>query len=166
MHGHTLCLLRGRTKPTEMLTSGFFAWQLPMELPASGHYSFFRLWEELFKLLHVLNYISPFSSLTLLLATIIPGGSAGVSSSIHPSYRSPGRPRASSGGDGRVIENGVIGSRGGARVRGVMPDHWEQAFSDPGESHYIEWVSRCSLEMCCSVDRPRLAVSPSLQSLC
>ncbi|XP_062283682.1 membrane-associated guanylate kinase, WW and PDZ domain-containing protein 2 [Scomber scombrus] len=65
------------------------------------------------------------------------GGSAGVSGSIHPSYRSPGRPRAYSGGDGRVIENGVIGSRGGARVRGVMPDHWEQAYSDT-ESQYID----------------------------
>ncbi|XP_032377348.1 membrane-associated guanylate kinase, WW and PDZ domain-containing protein 1 isoform X3 [Etheostoma spectabile] len=66
------------------------------------------------------------------------GGSAGVSSSVPPSHRSPGRPRASSSGDGRAIENGVIGSRGGARGRGVMPDHWEQAFSDPGESHYID----------------------------
>ncbi|XP_042265432.1 membrane-associated guanylate kinase, WW and PDZ domain-containing protein 3 isoform X1 [Thunnus maccoyii] len=66
------------------------------------------------------------------------GGSAGVSSSIHPSYRSSGRPRASSGGDSHAIENGIISSRGGARVRGVMPDHWEQAFSDPGESHYID----------------------------
>ncbi|XP_008276372.1 membrane-associated guanylate kinase, WW and PDZ domain-containing protein 2 [Stegastes partitus] len=66
------------------------------------------------------------------------GGSAGVSSSIPLCHRSPGRPRASSsGGDGRVIENGIIGSRSGARVRGVMPDHWEQAFSDPGESLYI-----------------------------
>ncbi|XP_039655959.1 membrane-associated guanylate kinase, WW and PDZ domain-containing protein 2 isoform X2 [Perca fluviatilis] len=66
------------------------------------------------------------------------GGSAGVNSSVPPSHRSPGRPRASSSGDGRAIENGVIGSRSGARVRGVMPDHWEQAFSDPGESHYID----------------------------
>ncbi|XP_070765905.1 membrane-associated guanylate kinase, WW and PDZ domain-containing protein 3 [Enoplosus armatus] len=66
------------------------------------------------------------------------GGSAGLSSSVPPSHRSPGRPRASSSGDGRAIENGIIGGRGGARVRGVMPDHWEQAFSDPGESHYID----------------------------
>ncbi|XP_068453317.1 membrane-associated guanylate kinase, WW and PDZ domain-containing protein 3 isoform X2 [Clinocottus analis] len=66
------------------------------------------------------------------------GGSAGVSSSIPTSHRSPGRPRASSSGDGRVVENGVIGSRSGARVRGVMPDHWEQAFSDTGEPHYID----------------------------
>ncbi|XP_031701062.1 membrane-associated guanylate kinase, WW and PDZ domain-containing protein 1 isoform X1 [Anarrhichthys ocellatus] len=66
------------------------------------------------------------------------GGSAGVSSSIPTSHRSPGRPRASSSGDGRVLENGIIGSRSGARVRGVMPDHWEQAFSDTGESHYID----------------------------
>ncbi|XP_078025961.1 membrane-associated guanylate kinase, WW and PDZ domain-containing protein 3 [Epinephelus lanceolatus] len=65
------------------------------------------------------------------------GGSAGVSS-VPPSHRSPGRPRASSSGDGRIIENGIIGSRSGARLRGVMPDHWEQAFSDPGESHYID----------------------------
>ncbi|XP_061591226.1 membrane-associated guanylate kinase, WW and PDZ domain-containing protein 1-like isoform X2 [Cololabis saira] len=61
------------------------------------------------------------------------GGSAGVS------HRSPGRPRASSSGeDGRVVENGIIGHRSGARIRGVMPDHWEQAFSDPGEPLYIE----------------------------
>ncbi|XP_039863866.1 membrane-associated guanylate kinase, WW and PDZ domain-containing protein 1 isoform X2 [Simochromis diagramma] len=67
------------------------------------------------------------------------GGSAGVSSSIPLGHRSPGRTRASSsGGDGHVIENGIISSRSGARVRGVMPDHWEQAFSDPGESVYIE----------------------------
>ncbi|XP_074499615.1 membrane-associated guanylate kinase, WW and PDZ domain-containing protein 1 [Sebastes fasciatus] len=66
------------------------------------------------------------------------GGSAGVSSSVPPSHRSPGRPRASSSGDGRVVENGIIGSRSGARVRGVMPDHWDQAFSDPGESHYTD----------------------------
>ncbi|XP_071333150.1 membrane-associated guanylate kinase, WW and PDZ domain-containing protein 3 isoform X2 [Trachinotus anak] len=67
------------------------------------------------------------------------GGSAGVSGSILPTHRSPGRPRAySSGGDGHAIENGIIGSRSGARVRAVMPDHWEQAFSDPGESYYID----------------------------
>ncbi|XP_029993661.1 membrane-associated guanylate kinase, WW and PDZ domain-containing protein 2 isoform X3 [Sphaeramia orbicularis] len=64
------------------------------------------------------------------------GGSAGVSGSVPFGRRSPGRPRASSGGDGRVIQNGVIGGRRGAR--GVMPDHWEQAFSDPGESNYID----------------------------
>ncbi|XP_038579739.1 LOW QUALITY PROTEIN: membrane-associated guanylate kinase, WW and PDZ domain-containing protein 1 [Micropterus salmoides] len=66
------------------------------------------------------------------------GGSAGLSSSVTPSHRTPGRPRASSSGDGRVVENGIIISRSGVRVRGVMPDHWEQAFSDPGESHYID----------------------------
>ncbi|TMS15827.1 Membrane-associated guanylate kinase, WW and PDZ domain-containing protein 1 [Larimichthys crocea] len=66
------------------------------------------------------------------------GGSAGVSSSIPHIHRSPGRPRASSSGDGRAIENGIIGSRSIARVRGVMPDHWEMAFSDPGDSHYID----------------------------
>ncbi|KAM9856009.1 membrane-associated guanylate kinase, WW and PDZ domain-containing protein 3 [Aulostomus maculatus] len=66
------------------------------------------------------------------------GGSAGVSSSIHPSYRSPSRLQAPNGRDGHAVENGVIGGRGGASVRGVMPDHWEQAFSDPGESHYID----------------------------
>ena len=76
-----------------------------------------------------------------LSCAVIPGGSAGVSSSVHPIHRSPGRPRASSSGDGRAVENGIIGGRSGARVRGVMPDHWELAFSDPGESHYIEWVS-------------------------
>ncbi|KAM9351021.1 membrane-associated guanylate kinase, WW and PDZ domain-containing protein 3 [Symphorus nematophorus] len=63
------------------------------------------------------------------------GGSAGVSGGIPPLHQSPRRPRASSSGDGRVIENGIIGSRSGARVRGVMPDHWELAFSDPGESY-------------------------------
>ncbi|XP_041656379.1 membrane-associated guanylate kinase, WW and PDZ domain-containing protein 2 isoform X2 [Cheilinus undulatus] len=66
------------------------------------------------------------------------GGSAGLSSSIPHSHRSPRRPRASSSGDGHVVENGIIGSRRGARVRGVMPDHWELAFSDPGESLYVE----------------------------
>ncbi|XP_047467132.1 membrane-associated guanylate kinase, WW and PDZ domain-containing protein 2 isoform X2 [Mugil cephalus] len=67
------------------------------------------------------------------------GGSAGVSGGIPLGHRSPARPRASSsGGDGCVIENGIIGSRSCARVRGVMPDHWEQAFSDPGEPLYIE----------------------------
>ncbi|XP_047196041.1 membrane-associated guanylate kinase, WW and PDZ domain-containing protein 1 isoform X1 [Hippoglossus stenolepis] len=74
-----------------------------------------------------------------LLLTIIAGGSAGLSSSVRPSHRSPGRPRASSsGGEGSPIVNGIIISRSGARVRAVMPDHWEQAFSDPGESHYID----------------------------
>ncbi|XP_043975201.1 membrane-associated guanylate kinase, WW and PDZ domain-containing protein 3 isoform X2 [Gambusia affinis] len=64
------------------------------------------------------------------------GGSAGVSIPI--GHRSPGRPRASSsGGEGHGVENGIIGSRRGARIRGMMPDHWEQAFSDPGESLYI-----------------------------
>ncbi|XP_040902407.1 membrane-associated guanylate kinase, WW and PDZ domain-containing protein 3 [Toxotes jaculatrix] len=73
------------------------------------------------------------------------GGSAGVSSSVPPSHRSPGRPRASSsGGDGCAIENGIICSRSGARVRAVMPDHWEQAFSDPGESHYDRNPKRTS----------------------
>ncbi|XP_054901802.1 membrane-associated guanylate kinase, WW and PDZ domain-containing protein 3 isoform X1 [Poeciliopsis prolifica] len=64
------------------------------------------------------------------------GGSAGVSIPI--GHRSPGRPRASSsGGEGQDVENGIVGSRRGARIRGMMPDHWEQAFSDPGESLYI-----------------------------
>ncbi|XP_017265182.1 membrane-associated guanylate kinase, WW and PDZ domain-containing protein 1 isoform X2 [Kryptolebias marmoratus] len=67
------------------------------------------------------------------------GGSGGVRSSIPLGHRSPGRPRASSsGGENHVIENGIIGSRRGGRIRGVMPDHWEQAFSDPGESLDIE----------------------------
>ncbi|XP_037335603.2 membrane-associated guanylate kinase, WW and PDZ domain-containing protein 1 isoform X2 [Pungitius pungitius] len=59
-------------------------------------------------------------------------GSAGVGSSIPTSRRSPGRPRAFSQGDGHVVENGFAG------VRGAMPDHWEQAFSDTGESPYID----------------------------
>ncbi|XP_070400951.1 membrane-associated guanylate kinase, WW and PDZ domain-containing protein 1 isoform X4 [Nothobranchius furzeri] len=67
------------------------------------------------------------------------GGSGGVRRGNPAVHRSPGRPRASSsGGVGHVAENGIIGSRRGARIRGVMPDHWEQAFSDPGESLYIE----------------------------
>ncbi|XP_034550774.1 membrane-associated guanylate kinase, WW and PDZ domain-containing protein 1 [Notolabrus celidotus] len=66
------------------------------------------------------------------------GGSVGISSSIPHRHWSPRRPRASSSGDGRVVENGFIGGRSGARVRRVMPDHWELAFSDPGESHYVE----------------------------
>nr|XP_020467458.1 membrane-associated guanylate kinase, WW and PDZ domain-containing protein 2-like isoform X2 [Monopterus albus] len=65
------------------------------------------------------------------------GDSAGHSSSIPTVRRSPGRPRASSN-SGHAIENGIISSRGGARVRGVTPDRWEQAFSDPGESLYID----------------------------
>ncbi|XP_038165342.1 membrane-associated guanylate kinase, WW and PDZ domain-containing protein 3 isoform X1 [Cyprinodon tularosa] len=65
------------------------------------------------------------------------GGSAGVGIPI--GHRSPGRPRASSsGGEGHGLENGIIGSRRGARIRGMMYDHWEQAFSDPGEPLYIE----------------------------
>lgn len=68
------------------------------------------------------------------------GGSAGISSGVPHIHRSLGRPRASSNGGSRgAVENGIIGSsRGGARVRGVMPDHWELAFSDPGEPHYID----------------------------
>ncbi|XP_020560488.1 membrane-associated guanylate kinase, WW and PDZ domain-containing protein 2 isoform X3 [Oryzias latipes] len=69
-------------------------------------------------------------------------GLSGNSSVIHNipfGHRSPGRPRASSTGeDGFPLENGFISSKSGARIRGVMPDHWEQAFSDPGEPLYIE----------------------------
>ncbi|KAK5864136.1 hypothetical protein PBY51_001099 [Eleginops maclovinus] len=65
------------------------------------------------------------------------GGSAGVSSSVPPPQRYPSRPRASSsGGESRGLENGIIGRR--PRLRGVTPDHWEQAFSDPGDSHYSD----------------------------
>ncbi|KAM9341830.1 membrane-associated guanylate kinase, WW and PDZ domain-containing protein 3 [Pholidichthys leucotaenia] len=65
--------------------------------------------------------------------------SAGVSGSNPLGHRSPGRPRASSsGGDSRATPNGIISGRRGSRVRGVTPDHWEQAFSDPGEAAYIE----------------------------
>lgn len=75
----------------------------------------------------------------LIAFPVATGGSGGVRNNIPPSRRSPGRPRASSrGGDGHVIENGIIGSRRGGRIRGVMPDHWEQAFSDPGETVDIE----------------------------
>ncbi|KAM8830531.1 membrane-associated guanylate kinase, WW and PDZ domain-containing protein 3 isoform 2-T2 [Synchiropus picturatus] len=66
------------------------------------------------------------------------GGSAGVSSGLRPRHRSPRRPRTSSGGEGHVMENGVNGYRVGSRVRGVTPDHWEEAVSDHGESHYID----------------------------
>ncbi|XP_028308707.1 membrane-associated guanylate kinase, WW and PDZ domain-containing protein 2 isoform X2 [Gouania willdenowi] len=70
---------------------------------------------------------------------ILSGGLAGVSSSFPPSHHSAGRPRASSsGGDGRVMQNGVIGGRSSGRIRGVIADPWEQAFSEPGESLYIE----------------------------
>ncbi|KAM3617489.1 uncharacterized protein V6R79_006876 [Siganus canaliculatus] len=66
-------------------------------------------------------------------------GLSGVNSSIPLTHRSPGRPRASSSSDGRTLENGIIGnSRSNARVRGVMPDHWELAFSDPGEPHFVD----------------------------
>ncbi|XP_061760087.1 membrane-associated guanylate kinase, WW and PDZ domain-containing protein 3 [Nerophis ophidion] len=44
---------------------------------------------------------------------------------------SPSRRRASS-----VIENGMVCNMGGARGRGMLPDHWEQAFSDPGACRY------------------------------
>ncbi|KAM6981874.1 membrane-associated guanylate kinase, WW and PDZ domain-containing protein 3-like [Tautogolabrus adspersus] len=66
------------------------------------------------------------------------GGSLGISSSVPHSHRSPRRPRTASGGDGRVVENGILSGRSGARLRGVMPDHWELAVSDPGESHHVE----------------------------
>ncbi|KAK5895270.1 hypothetical protein CesoFtcFv8_011877 [Champsocephalus esox] len=47
----------------------------------------------------------------------------------------PGRPRASSsGGESRGFESGMIGRR----LRGVTPDLWEQAFSDPGDSYYSD----------------------------
>lgn len=77
-----------------------------------------------------------------ILLPVSAGGSGGVRSSVPLGHRSPGRPRAaSSGGDGHVVENGVIGGRRGGRIRGVMPDHWEQAFSDPGEALDIKWVA-------------------------
>ncbi|XP_071059799.1 membrane-associated guanylate kinase, WW and PDZ domain-containing protein 2 [Pseudochaenichthys georgianus] len=63
------------------------------------------------------------------------GGSAGLSSSVPPPHRPPGRPRASSsGGESRGFESGMIGRR----LRGVTPDLWEQAFSDPGDSYYSD----------------------------
>ncbi|XP_029911726.1 membrane-associated guanylate kinase, WW and PDZ domain-containing protein 2 isoform X2 [Myripristis murdjan] len=66
------------------------------------------------------------------------GGSAGVSSGVPPVHQSPGRPRRSSGGDGSAVESSVIGGRGGTRLRALMADRWEQAFSDPGEPYYID----------------------------
>ncbi|XP_067382134.1 membrane-associated guanylate kinase, WW and PDZ domain-containing protein 3 isoform X4 [Channa argus] len=69
----------------------------------------------------------------------VSGGSAGLNSRVPDVHRPPGRPRAaSSGGDGRAVVNGIISNRSGARIRSATPDHWEQAFSDPGESHYID----------------------------
>ncbi|XP_034097208.1 LOW QUALITY PROTEIN: membrane-associated guanylate kinase, WW and PDZ domain-containing protein 1 [Gymnodraco acuticeps] len=63
------------------------------------------------------------------------GGSAGLSSSVPPPHRPAGRPRASSsGGESRGFESGMIGRR----LRGVTPDLWEQAFSDPGDSYYSD----------------------------
>ncbi|XP_076023016.1 membrane-associated guanylate kinase, WW and PDZ domain-containing protein 3 [Genypterus blacodes] len=70
------------------------------------------------------------------------GGSVGVSSSVPPGHRSPGRPRSSSRGNGTATQNGIIGSRGVARLRSVTPDHWEQAFSDPGESLYTDPIPK------------------------
>ncbi|KAK2851744.1 hypothetical protein Q5P01_008020 [Channa striata] len=67
-------------------------------------------------------------------------GSAGPNSRVPVVHRPPGRPRAASsgGGDGRAMVNGIISNRSGTRIRSAVPDHWEQAFSDPGESHYID----------------------------
>ncbi|CAG03935.1 unnamed protein product [Tetraodon nigroviridis] len=48
------------------------------------------------------------------------------------------RPRASSSGDERAVENRATGGKRGARLRGLVPDRWELAFSDPGEPHFIE----------------------------
>uniref|UniRef100_H3D4N4 MAGI family member, X-linked b n=1 Tax=Tetraodon nigroviridis TaxID=99883 RepID=H3D4N4_TETNG len=61
------------------------------------------------------------------------GGSAGVR--IRGSHR---RPRASSSGDERAVENRATGGKRGARLRGLVPDRWELAFSDPGEPHFID----------------------------
>ncbi|CAB1421594.1 unnamed protein product [Pleuronectes platessa] len=68
-----------------------------------------------------------------------------TSAASDPATAPPVDPRASSsGGEGSPIVNGIILSRSGARVRAVMPDHWEQAFSDPGESHYIDRNTKTS----------------------
>ncbi|XP_068179811.1 membrane-associated guanylate kinase, WW and PDZ domain-containing protein 3 [Antennarius striatus] len=66
------------------------------------------------------------------------GGSAGVSRGVPPLHQSPGRPRASSSGDGHGMEDRIISGRNGSRMRGMMPKHWELAFSDPLESDYID----------------------------
>ncbi|XP_068599001.1 membrane-associated guanylate kinase, WW and PDZ domain-containing protein 3 [Brachionichthys hirsutus] len=68
----------------------------------------------------------------------VSGGSAGISSGVPPIRRFPGRLRASIGGDVHGVEDGVISARNGARMRGMMPHHWEFAFSDPLESNYID----------------------------
>ncbi|KAJ4919379.1 hypothetical protein JOQ06_022676, partial [Pogonophryne albipinna] len=71
----------------------------------------------------------------LVVVSDIAGGSAGLSSSVPPPHHPPGRPRASSsGGESRGFESGMIGRR----LRGVTPDLWEQAFSDPGDSYYSD----------------------------
>ncbi|XP_051913908.1 membrane-associated guanylate kinase, WW and PDZ domain-containing protein 1 isoform X2 [Hippocampus zosterae] len=53
-------------------------------------------------------------------------------------HRSPLGRRASSGGFAGVLENGFMGNRAVDGGRGMIADDWEQAFSDPGECHYIE----------------------------
>ncbi|KAM6977180.1 membrane-associated guanylate kinase, WW and PDZ domain-containing protein 1 [Aplochiton taeniatus] len=65
---------------------------------------------------------------------------------IHPSpCRSRGS-RGSSGGDGSGMENGGVSNSRVGRVprgaRGLMPDHWEPAFSDSGESYYVDHHSK------------------------
>ncbi|XP_024914815.1 membrane-associated guanylate kinase, WW and PDZ domain-containing protein 1 [Cynoglossus semilaevis] len=69
----------------------------------------------------------------------------GTNRSVLPGHRPSGRRRAfSSGGDGSVLENGIIGGRSGTRGRTTMPDRWEQAFSDPGESYYPDYSPKRS----------------------
>lgn len=62
----------------------------------------------------------------------------GVSRRLPRIHRNHRRPPAPGSGDERAAETRVTGGEGGARVRSVMPDHWEPAFSDPGELRYIE----------------------------
>ncbi|XP_055366061.1 membrane-associated guanylate kinase, WW and PDZ domain-containing protein 2 isoform X5 [Betta splendens] len=72
------------------------------------------------------------------------GGPAGLGGRGPVASRPPARPRAfSSGGDGCASENGICGGgRGGARGRGAVHDHWEQAFSDPGEPQYVDRIPK------------------------
>uniref|UniRef100_A0AAV2M073 PDZ domain-containing protein n=1 Tax=Knipowitschia caucasica TaxID=637954 RepID=A0AAV2M073_KNICA len=72
---------------------------------------------------------------------------AGVSSSAPFNHRSPSRRRASSADTDAHITynyNGLRSSRRGGSYRGVMLDHWDQAFSDPGKSSYNDIPKRSS----------------------
>ncbi|XP_072305132.1 membrane-associated guanylate kinase, WW and PDZ domain-containing protein 3 isoform X3 [Eucyclogobius newberryi] len=87
------------------------------------------------------------------------GLSAGVSSSAPFSHRSPSRRRASSAEDGHITYNynGLRSSRRGGSFRGMVFDHWDQAFSDPGRTSYTDVPKRSSWQS------PR---APSRETVC